>query len=178
MVKLVVKKKEGETKKLVVDKRSLDKKKDPPRVKHLKFARNLPIMCNDCPYRAKEDAGNGICVKYKKDSVCTIRTDISKVVDEYETRNPDVILPLMEEEFMNNYTKLKFFETLEDMNNELNSEVTKRISVLDKLGKTINEMKSTRRTVEVSETKVLSEDKKDEIRQLFRVTQESSNEVH
>lgn len=177
MATLKVVKKEGKPKELVVDKRTLDKRKNPPYVKHLKFARNLPIQCNDCPYRAKEDGGNGICIKYEKDSICTIRSDISKIVDEYETRNPDIILPLMEEEFMNNYTKLKFFETLENMNNELNPEVTKRISILDKLGKTINEMKTTKRTVEVSETKTLSEDSKEEIRRIFMTSHESSNEV-
>jgi len=63
------------------------------------------------------------------------------------------------------------------MANELNPEVTKRISVLDKLGKTINEMKIKKQTIEVSETKTLSEDKKDQIRQMFRISQESSNEI-
>jgi len=177
MPELRVLDKQGKSKELVVDKRTLDKKKNPPNVKSLKFARNLPIKCDDCPYRDKMEGGNGICVQYEKGSLCNIRKDVKKVIEEYESRNPDVILPLMEEEFMNNYMKLKTFESLEDMANELNPEVTKRISVLDKLGKTINEMKIKKQTIEVSETKTLSEDKKEQIRQMFRISQESSNEI-
>ena len=176
MVKTRVVKQDGqEHGELIVDKRTL-KKSVPANVKHLKFARNLPIKCDDCKYRAKEDGGNGICVKYEKGSLCVIRKDVLKVVEEYESRNPDVILPLMEEEFMNNYIKLKTFEALEDMDTELNPEVTKRIGALDKLGKTINEMKTKRQSIEVEEKKVLSEGKKEEIRHLLRVSQESSNE--
>lgn len=176
MPNLKVIKKQGKSKELTVDKRTLKKDK-PPHMKSLKFARNLPINCDDCKYRAKEDGGNGVCIKYKPKSLCSIRSDVVKIIEEYESRNPDIILPLMEEEFMNNYMKLKTFETLEDMSTELNPEVTKRIGVLDKLGKTINEMKSKRQTIEVTETKVLSEDKKEEIRNMIRISQEQSNEV-
>ena len=176
MVEMRVVKEDGkEHGELRINKNTLKKKK-PANVKHLRFARDLPIRCDECKFRPKQEGGNGICSVYEKGALCAIRKDVLSLIKQYETRNPDTILPLMEEEFMNNYTKLKTFEALEDMASELSPEVTKRIGVLDKLGKTINEMKTTRSSIEIEEKKMLSEDKKEEIRHLLRVTQESSNE--
>lgn len=168
---------QGKGNEVVQDKRTVKNDDNKRRVKHLKFARDLPIKCDDCKFRAKEDGGNGMCVKYEQGAMCVIRKDAVKLFEEYQTRNPDQILPLMEEEFANNYIKLKTFEALEDMHTELNPEVTRRIGVLDKLGKTINEMKSRKQTIEIQETKTLSTDKREQIAQIVRLTQEKSNET-
>lgn len=153
------------------------KKTLPPNLKHLRYSKDLPTKCDDCPYRAKEASGNGICTQYEKGGLCTIRKDIRSVVEEYSIRSAGAILPILEEEFEANYEKLKFFHMLENMQAELNPELTKRIAILDKLGKTINELKSTKQTMEISETKTLSPEKREEISRMITITHEASNEA-
>ena len=159
---------------LGIDKRTLSKVDNPPNVKDLVYSRVLPVNCDTCPYRSKETRGNGICTKYEAGSLCIIRKDIRKLVDEYSTRSPGQIIPLIREEFEANYEKLKFFEGLEHMSGKLDPEVTKRITVLTNLGKAINELEKTKTIVEVSETKTLSAEKKDEIQRIFKITKEES----
>ncbi|MDE1814638.1 MAG: hypothetical protein KGI05_08260, partial [Thaumarchaeota archaeon] len=127
-----------------------------------------------CPYRSKATKGNGICTKYEAGALCVIRKDIRKLVEEYGDRYPGQIIPLIREEFEANYEKLKFFEGLEVMSGQLDPEVTKRITVLTNLGRAINELEKTKTTVEVSETKTLSAEKKDEIMRMYKVTTEKS----
>lgn len=172
MVKLIKKTdiKTGE-KELVVDKRTLPKKK-PHNVKGLKYARDLPPECNKCPFRPEEEGGNGICDKYVADSLCVIRKDIAKLIDQAGGRT----LELMESEFLDNYEKLKFFELMEDKNTELNPEVTKRMNSLTNLGKVINEIKQKRSTVEVTEKKTLSKDQIHEIARTVKLTKEDLDE--
>lgn len=161
-------------KELRIDKRTLSKVTNPPNVKDLTYSRKLPVKCDECPYRPKSVRGNGICTKYEAGSLCIIRKDIRKLVDEYGDRSPGQIIPLMREEFEANYEKLKFFEGLEVMSGSLDPEVTKRITVLTNLGRAINELEKTKTTVEVSETKTLSAEKKDEIQRMFKITKEES----
>lgn len=166
-------KKEGKEPSLELDKRSITSPLNA--IKNLRQASNLPIECNGCIYRSKESGGNGICKQYEKDSLCRIRKDIKKIIDKYGNSNTGQVLPLMEEEFEANYEKLKFFEQLESYKGYLDPEVTKRINVLNNLGKVINEMKTKRTTIEMSEKKTLSEDTKQEIARMLTVTKEESN---
>jgi len=172
MVKLIEKKDmiTGE-KELVIDKRTLPKKV-PSNVKNLNYARNLPPECNTCQFRPQEEGGNGICTKYEKDALCIIRKDIAKLVDSTGGRTLD----LMEAEFHNNFEKLVFFESMEDQHGELNPEVTKRINSLSNLGKIINEIKTKRETVEVTEKKTLSDDQKEEIARTIKLSKEFTDE--
>lgn len=140
----------------------------------LEFAKDLPVKCNDCPYRAREEMGNGICVQYEKDALCSVRKDIRQKIAEYRTRSPDQIIPLMKEEFDSNYEMLKFCEQMEKMSGKLDSETTKRINALNSLGKTLNELMTTKTTVEMSETKTLSPEKKDEIAKMIKITKQQS----
>lgn len=168
---LFVKKEDGKLPELKL-KRTL-----PPNLKHLRYSEDLPAKCDDCPYRAKEDSGNGFCTQYEKGGLCSIRADIRKVIEEYSERSAGAILPILEEEFESNYEKLKFFERIETMKGEINPEITKRIAILDKLGKTINELKTTKQTVEISETKTLTPEKREEIARVVSFTKEASNEA-
>jgi len=172
MVELIEKKdlKTG-VKELVIDKRTLPKK-IPSNVKDLNYARNLPPECNGCPFRPQEVGGNSICTVYEKDALCIIRKDIAKLVDKCGGRTLD----LMEAEFHNNFEKLMFFETMEDQTGELNPEVTKRINSLNNLGKVINEIKTKRETVEVTEKKTLSQDQIHEIAKTIKLTKEVFDE--
>ena len=156
---------------LRIDKRTLPKK-SPHNVKDLNYARNLPPECNGCPFRPVAKGGNDICIEYKEDSLCVIRKDIAKLVDKYGGRTLD----LMEVEFHNNFEKLMFFEKLEDYKGELNPEVTKRINSLNNLGKVINEIKSKRDTVEITEKKTLSQDQIHEIARTIKLTKEFLDE--
>lgn len=157
-------------KELVIDKRTLPHK--PTNHKGLKYARNLPPECNTCPFRPESEGGDGICTKYKKDSLCIIRNDIAKLVDKVGGRTLD----LLEDEFNDNYEKLRFFEQMEDMKGELNPEVTKRINSLNNLGKVINEIKAKRDTVEITEKKTFSQDQLHEIARTLKLTKEDINE--
>ena len=157
-------------KELVIDKRTLPHK--PTNHKGLKYARNLPPECNSCPFRPESEGGDGICTKYKKDSLCIIRNDIAKLVDKVGGRTLD----LLEDEFNDNYEKLRFFEQMEDMKGELNPEVTKRINSLNNLGKVINEIKAKRDTVEITEKKTFSQDQLHEIARTLKLTKEDINE--
>lgn len=158
-------------KELVIDKRTLPKKV-PHNIKSLNFARNLPPECNICPFRPQEVGGNGICDKYEKDALCIIRKDIAKLIDEHGGRTLD----LMEVEFHNNFEKLAFFESMEDKSGAINPEVTKRINSLTNLGKVINEIKTKRETVEVTQTETLSDDMKHEIAKTVKLTKEFLDE--
>ena len=157
-------------KELVIDKRTLPHKAT--NHKGLKYARNLPPECNSCPFRPESEGGDGICTKYKKDSLCIIRSDIAKLVDKVGGRTLD----LLEDEFNDNYEKLRFFEQMEDMKGELNPEVTKRINSLNNLGKVINEIKAKRDTIEVTEKKTFSQDQLHEIARTLKLTKEDINE--
>jgi len=171
MVKLIEKKdlKTGE-KELVIDKRTLPKTNNPPHLKDLRYARNLPAECNNCPYRAEEEGGNGICKKYEKDALCVIRKDIAKMIDTFSERNSLKIVDLMEAEFLNNFELIQFFETMENMRSELDPEVTKRINTLTNLGKVINEIKTKRQSVEITQKETLSDDMKHEIARTIKLT--------
>tara|TARA_R110002126_G_scaffold111701_5_gene249611 strand:+ start:361 stop:888 length:528 start_codon:yes stop_codon:yes gene_type:complete len=158
-------------KELVIDKRTLPHKK-PTNYKGLKYARNLPPECNGCPFRPQEEGGNGICTKYEKDALCVIRSDISKLVDSHGGRTLD----LMEGEFNDNYEKLKFFEQIEDMTGALDPEVTKRINSVTNLGKVIEEVKSKRNTVEITEKKSLTDDQIHEIARTIKLTRDDVDE--
>lgn len=153
------------------------KRLTPPNLKHLRYSDKLPAKCDECPYRAKEASGSGDCTQYEEGGLCSIRADIRKIIEEYSERSAGAILPILEEEFEANYEKLKFFERLETMKAEINPEVTKRIAILDKLGKTINELKTTKQTVEISETKTLSPEKREEISRMISIKNEASNEA-
>jgi len=65
-------------------------------LKHGRYA-NLPIYCNDCYYRSKDEGGNGKCAVYKKDSTCEIREDIKKHCAGYDTREPDALKTIVDE---------------------------------------------------------------------------------
>ena len=84
----IVIKKDG--KKPIV-KRDGRKKKISNRAKHLKYMRIKPLVCNDCPYSAVEAGGNGVCTKYKADSICTVRPNLEKITTELDTRDPDLL---------------------------------------------------------------------------------------
>lgn len=64
-------------------------------LKHGKYA-ELPIYCNDCYYRSKDEGGNGKCEAYKKDSVCTVRADIKKYCGELDSRDPDTLKTIVD----------------------------------------------------------------------------------
>ena len=158
---------------LKIDKRTLPKTKNPPNVKTLRYSRVLPPECNQCPYRSQEEGGNGICTKYKKDSVCVIRKDFAKLVDKFDgVRDSDKVMSYMQASFENNFEALAFFQQMEDMSGELDPEVTKRYTVLNNLGKTLHEMKTKRESIKVTQTETLSDDMKRQINQSVELTKE------
>ena len=61
-----------------------------------KYAK-LPIYCDDCIYRSKDDGGNGKCGSYEAGSVCVIRQDIQKHIGLLDSRKPDHIRQMVDE---------------------------------------------------------------------------------
>ena len=169
---MIISQRDGKMPELKIDKRTLPKA---PNLKHLRYSRILPLRCNDCRYRPKEEGGIiGGCSVYEKGSLCKIRSDIRKAVEKYSTRNPDELLPLLEEEFVANFEKLKFFETIEDMTGTLNPEVTKRINSLNYIARLILKLKLKKTTIEMSEKTTLSDETKQEIAKMFTVNHQEA----
>lgn len=177
MVELKERKVEGKEVELVIDKRTVPNKKNTRRSKSLKYARNLPVKCDVCPYRSLDEGGNGVCPKYEREGLCTIRKDIAKVVDKFNERNEGKILAMMESEFTDNWEHIQFYQALEKAGGELNPEVTKRLNTITNLGKVISEIKTRKETIEVKETKRLSKGVIEEIGRVMSVTSESSKDV-
>jgi hypothetical protein len=63
--------------------------------KHLKTA-NIPALCDQCVYRSIEDGGNGKCPKYEVGSVCVIREDFIKFINELDTRKPEDLKEMLD----------------------------------------------------------------------------------
>ena len=145
-----------------------NKKPNMRNIKNLRYSRKITTKCNDCPLRSIEEGGDGYCTKYKKDSLCVIKADIVKLIDQFETRDTNTIIPLMEAEYKNNFEKLLFFQTLEDMGNTLNPEVTKRINAMTNLGKAYEDIKRRNSTIEIEERQKLSDNEVTEISRIVR----------
>lgn len=159
---LIEKHVEGKPTELAIDKRTLPH--DIPRnFIHLRYSRKLPVECDTCPHRSKDQGGNGICTVYKQGSLCTIRADIRKQTEKYHIREKGGLLPLLEEELDAQIEKLKVFGVLENMANALNPEISKRLNSVTQLSKIINELKSKETTVSLTEKKVLSPQERDAI---------------
>jgi hypothetical protein len=172
---LILKKEDGHLPELAVDGRTTPRA---PNLKHLRYSRKLPMVCNDCPYRPKSEGGSiGLCISYEKDSVCKIRADTRKIIEKYSVSNSSQILPLLEEEFEANFEKLKFFEAIETMTNKLDPEVTKRQNALAGLGKLISDMKTKKNTMTITETKTITEDQKTEIARMISLSQETKDDT-
>jgi len=67
-------------------------------VKHLKYAKDMPVMCKDCVYRAVDVGGNGKCPKYDPDpeALCVIRKDLQEFLDDIDTRNSEDLRALLD----------------------------------------------------------------------------------
>lgn len=144
-------------------------------VKNLKYSRKITTKCNDCPLRDIDEGGDGFCTKYKKDSLCIIKEDIKKLVDKFETRDVNTIMPLMEAEYKNNFERMLFFQTLEDMSNELNPEVTKRLNAMTNMFKAYEDIKRRNNTIEVEERHKISDNEVTEISRIVRAQIKDDN---
>ena len=158
---------------LVVNK---NKKPNMRHAKDLKYSRQITTHCDDCPLRPINEGGDGYCTKYKKDSLCVIKEDIKKLVDKFETRDTSTIMPLMEAEYKNNFERMLFFQTLEDMGNELNPEVTKRLNAMTNMFKAYEDIKRRNNTIEVEERHKISDNEVTEITRIVRAQIEQDKE--
>lgn len=166
MAKLILSKRDGKLPVLQVDGRTTPRA---PNLKHLRFSKKLPLRCDECRFRPQDNGGEiGGCSKYKEGSLCVIRNDIRKEIEKYSSDNPDIILPLLQEEFEATYEFLKFTHALESMRSELNPEVSRRMNALTNLGKLIGEFKRQKVTVEAEQKETLTDGKKTEIAQTLR----------
>lgn len=160
---------------LEIDKRTISKVNKPPHVKTLRYSRILPPECNMCPYRPEEAGGSSEfdCTKYKKDATCIIRADFAKLVDKFDgERNADKVLLLLQAEFENNFEKLAFFEQIEDMSGTLDPEVTRRQNSMTSMAKALNEMRTKRESLTITQTETLSDDMIKQVTKVLDLKQE------
>lgn len=124
------------------------------RAKHLKRA-NLPALCNQCVYRSIEDGGNGKCPKYQKDSACIIRSDLQKICNKLDSRDPEQL-----KEMLDILAKIEFENVLFALyaskldGNIPDRTTTREINTLLKIVSTINELRD---KIEMKETRMLDE---------------------
>lgn len=175
-VKVYEKQVEGQPSEIAIDKRTLPHT-IPRNFIHLRYSRKLPVTCDTCPHRPKDQGGNGICTVYEKEALCIIRKDIRTQTEKYHTRDKGGLLPLLEEALDAEIEKIKFFGVIENMSNSLNPEVSKRINSVTQLSKVINELKSKETTVSLTEKKILTPQEKDainaEVERMMSVTTKS-----
>ena len=151
----------GEGCKIVIDKRKTVSPFNS--VKHLKSA-NLPALCDQCVYRSIDEGGNGKCPKYEKGSVCTIREDFVKFINELDTRKPDDL-----KEMLDMLAKLSFENVLmalteSKMDGNIPDRNTKsEINTLLNIVKSINELNG--KLVVTEQTQY---DKKGDIESIFK----------
>tara|TARA_Y100000590_G_scaffold469485_1_gene657307 strand:+ start:741 stop:1256 length:516 start_codon:yes stop_codon:yes gene_type:complete len=151
----------GEGGKIVIDKRKTVSPFNS--VKHLKSA-NLPALCDQCVYRSIDEGGNGKCPKYEKGSVCTIREDFVKFINELDTRKPDDL-----KEMLDMLAKLSFENVLmalteSKMDGNIPDRNTKsEINTLLNIVKSINELNG--KLVVTEQTQY---DKKGDIESIFK----------
>ena len=132
--------------------------------KHFKDA-NIPAYCDQCVYRSVETGGNGKCPKYEKGSICTIRDDFVKIINEIDTRNPedvksmlDLIAKISFENVLMALTQAKMDGNIPDRNTK--SEINTLLAVV----KSINDLNT---KVVVTEQKTI-DDKTGDISSIFR----------
>lgn len=161
---------EGQEPELKIDGRTKPKA---PNLVNLRYSKKLPVECNSCRYRPKDQGGLiGGCPVYQEGSLCKVRGDIRKAMKKFRDATPDSIIPLLEEEIDSNYEKLKFFEAAENFSGELHKEVTARVNAFANLSKVLTELKTRKTTLEIQERKTLSDDQKDEIARIVKMSVE------
>ena len=131
--------------------------------KHLKTA-NIPALCDQCVYRSIEDGGNGKCPKYEAGSVCVIREDFVKFINELDTRKPedlkemlDMLAKLSFENVLMALTQSKMDGNIPDRNTK--SEINSLLNIV----KSINDLNS---KISITEEKRYT--KEGDIENIFR----------
>lgn len=126
---------------------------------------DLPTHCNECLFRAKEDGGLGKCSQYEKDSVCVLREDIKRIVKECDTRNPDDLKRISNENVMLLRERALMAMAVDAMTGiPISKETTSLMDTMLKYLRFAKELNGSLKVTEVSETAQMS----GEIERLFR----------
>lgn len=140
--------------------------------KHFKDA-NIPAYCNQCMYRSIDSGGNGRCPKYEKDSICTVREDFIKVINQIDTRNPedvkamlDMIAKLSFENVLMALTQAKMDGNIPDRNTK--SEINTFLNIV----KSLTDLST---KIMITETKSI-DDKTGDITSIFKQIKAQKND--
>ena len=140
--------------------------------KHFKDA-NIPAYCNQCMYRSVDSGGNGRCPKYEKDSICTVREDFIKVINQIDTRNPedvkamlDMIAKLSFENVLMALTQAKMDGNIPDRNTK--SEINTFLNIV----KSLTDLST---KIMITETKSV-DDKTGDITSIFKQIKAQKND--
>jgi hypothetical protein len=140
--------------------------------KHFKDA-NIPAYCDQCMYRSVESGGNGRCPKYEKGSICTVREDFIKVINQIDTRNPedvkamlDMIAKLSFENVLMALTQAKMDGNIPDRNTK--SEINTFLNIV----KSLTELST---KIMITETKSV-DDKTGDITSIFKQIKAQKND--
>ena len=140
--------------------------------KHFKDA-NIPAYCDQCMYRSVDPGGNGRCPKYEKGSICTVREDFIKVINQIDTRNPedvkamlDMIAKLSFENVLMALTQAKMDGNIPDRNTK--SEINTFLNIV----KSLTELST---KIMITETKSV-DDKTGDITSIFKQIKAQKND--
>lgn len=146
-------------------------------IKSLKYSKKLAAHCNDCQFRIRDEGGLGGCHAYEKDAVCSVRKDIKKFTELYDTRKPDELRQMIDILY-----KFVFENTIQGLlsdrfrGNVVDKNSIALVNALTSLSKVQNELGRTG-DIEVSETQLFSKNNISSIIKKIRIakTQEEEN---
>lgn len=135
-------------------------------MKHGMYA-NIPLYCNNCDLRPADKGGLGGCNVYKTDSICNVREDIKKYVNEFDTRKPEDMKELVDQQIKLLLERVAFaeFRAKTGEGGLLDKATLSQLHTLRDYIKLQNELTG---TVRLSATETNTYDFKNDIRSIFR----------
>lgn len=126
----------------------------------------LPLLCNNCDLRPKEAGGIGGCIVYVKDSTCNVRADIRKYNEQFDTRNPEDMKQIVDDQVHLLLERVAFAEFRAGVEGGLLDKATlAQLNTLRDYVKLQNELMGSVKLTAIEEQTI---DVKDDIKKLFR----------
>lgn len=145
-------------------------------IKSLKYSKKLSAHCNDCQFRPRDKGGLGGCHAYEEGAVCSVRKDIKKFTELYDTRKPDELRSMIDVLY-----KFVFENTIQGLlsdrfrGNVVDKNSIALVNALTSLSKVQNEL-GRKGDIEISETQMFSKDNIQSITKRIRLAKTENEE--
>jgi len=126
----------------------------------------LPLLCNNCDLRPTGVGGIGGCNQYKLDSTCNVRADIRKYNEKFDTRKPEHMKTIVNDQIQLLLERVAFAEFRAGVEGGLLDKAT--LAQLHTLRDYIKLQHELAGTIKISAEESSSEDMKNTIKSLFR----------